>query len=206
LRSWEDGANTVERSSVYKKGGRISPEKQDEVLTRLALGETQTSIAATTGVSRSSVINMSRKHADTIKELHNELLDALPSAVGTVKEMVSNYSDPQKRMRMSSEEKKYAFGFTMELLKSTGMLGGAPPAVLVQNFFQDNKTVIIDPTVRDVLGRYVEDIKKISQEESDVIDLGQSESSGSDFRSDESEARRDEAYGGQGAYRYRRCV
>jgi hypothetical protein len=206
LRSWEDGANTVEKLSVYRKGGRITAEKENEVLARLAVGEPQTSIARATGVSRSSVVNMSRKHADQIRALHEELLDALPNAVGTVKDMITSYSDPQKRMRMSSEEKKYAFGFTMELLKSTGMLGGAPPAVLVQNFFQDNKTVIIDPTVRDVLGRYVDDIKKISQEGSDVIDLGEPESPDSDFRGNACETRRDETYGGKSPYSNRRGI
>lgn len=197
----ESNVNAVEQRSP-RKGGRVDIETKQEVLTRLAMGESQNAIARATGVSPSTVSNVSRKHGEVIRRLHESLLESLPTAVGTVKELVAAYADPYKRARMSSEERKQAFGFTMELLKSTGMLGGNQPAVLVQNFFQKNETVIIDPAVRDALGKYVEDIKKIGQEESNVIDIGESESQDADLGDDEGEAGRDEAHGGPCADRY----
>lgn len=199
----ENGASAAENRNP-RKGGRVDIETKQEVLTRLAMGESQSAVARATGVSQPTVSTLSRKHGEVIRRLHESLLESLPTAVGSVKELIATYADPFKRARMSTEERKQAFGFTMELLKSTGMLGAGQPAVLVQNFFQKNETVIIDPTVREVLGRYVKDIRKIGQEDSDVIDcsFGQPESEDSDLGSDEGETGRDEAHGGTCADRY----
>ena len=122
-------------------GQPIDAHTENQVIKALSLGKTQPAIATSVGLDQSTISRIGSKHRDIIDKARLRIIEAaVPAAVRTATVMVTNYSQPKRRKAMDAQDRKHAFAFTMETLKSSGILGthtGTSPLMIA--IYNDNR-------------------------------------------------------------------
>ena len=110
------------------------PVKQ-EVIHKLAVGETQTSIAKQIGVDQSTISRFANKDEaqKLIEEEQLKLVEVLPDAVQNVKDLVKEMKDIPKDDVKSRE---LSYKATTDVLKATNVF---PSPQYAHNIYNDNR-------------------------------------------------------------------
>ena len=136
--------------TYYKEIKRMArldiPHVKTEVVKRLAVGETQTSIAEQFGVDQSQVSRFVAK--DEIRELIEEeqkkLIDVVPDAVENVKTLVQEMKDIPKD---DIKRLQLAYKASKDVLKAVGLFPTPQYAHSLTNIYNDNRRLNVEPVI-----------------------------------------------------------
>ncbi len=117
---------------------------KDDVVKKLAIGKSQTSIAKQVGVDQSTISRFAKedKNIQLIEEEREKLVKVLPDAVRNVKDLVEEMptipKDDIKRRELSYKASK-------DVLKATNIF---PSPQFAHNIYNDNRTqTVIEPGI-----------------------------------------------------------
>ena len=122
------------------------PQVKQQVVKRLALGESKGSIAREVGLHPSQVSRFAKRgdiQALIEQEAFN-LLEALPDAVDNVKELVKEMSTIPKN---ETKRRELAYKASVRVLESAGILNTTAPSHTVVNIV-NRTTTMISPTIQ----------------------------------------------------------
>jgi hypothetical protein len=111
------------------------PGIKQEVIRRLAVGETQASIAKDVGVDRSQVCRFASRDEikPFIEQEQMKLVEVVPDAVENVKELVREIKDiPPKEIK----RRELAYKATLDTLKAVGIMPSPVQSLLITNIYQ----------------------------------------------------------------------
>ncbi|MHC4270342.1 MAG: hypothetical protein ACYSTS_18045 [Planctomycetota bacterium] len=114
---------------------------KNEVIHKLAIGETQTSIAGQVGVDQSTISRFANKDEaqKLIEEEQIKLVEVLPDAVGNVKSLVEGMKDvPEDDIKKLD----LCYKATKDVLKATNVFPSPQYAHNIYNDNSQNNTVI----------------------------------------------------------------
>ena len=150
IRQHTQGVKTQGNIRV-KKSKLDRPHIKKQVIQRLALGESQMSIAKDVGLDRSQVSRFARREdvKAFIEEEQMKLVEAVPDAVENVKQLVREMPNIPKKDIKSRE---LSYKASHDILKAVGIM---PTPVQSQFIVNLNKQTNIyqDPLVKELLQR-----------------------------------------------------
>ena len=97
------------------------PAGKAKAIQLIAAGYKHQEVADKMGVHETTLSNFKRKYRDEIQKAQEELINALPDAVGTATELIRKYHDPKKSKSLSHQEKSHAHAHIMELMKACNL-------------------------------------------------------------------------------------
>ncbi len=124
---------------------------KDNVVKKLAVGETQTSIAEKIGVNQSTVSRFASKD-EVIKLIEEEqlkLAEVTPDAVQNVKDLVEEMKDIPKD---DIKRRELSYKASKDTLKAVGLFPTPQYAHILTNIFNDNRQqTVISPAFMEYL-------------------------------------------------------
>ncbi len=143
------------------------PVKQ-EVIHKLAIGESQTSIAEQVGVNQSTISRFANKDEAQImiEEEQLKLVEALPDAVQNVKDLVEEMKDIPKD---DIKRRELSYKATKDVLKATNVF---PSPQYAHNIYNDNSqnNTVISPAFQQFIDFQSNNVEKML-EDSDGVNL-----------------------------------
>jgi len=145
-----------------RKSKLDTPHIKKEVIKRLAVGESQSSIANSVGLDQSQVSRFSSREdiRAFIEEEQKKLLEVVPDAVGNVMSLVREMKDiPAK----DTKRRELSYKASTDVLKSVGLL---PTPLQSQTLVKiySSQNVFMSPVMAEALKKYGESLK-LSPEE-----------------------------------------
>ena len=135
-----------------KKSKLDRPPTKVEVIKRLAVGESQSSIAGEIGLHRSQVSRFAKREdiKPFIEREQMKLVEAVPDAVENVKELVREMKNiPSKE----NKRRELSYKASQDVLKAVGIMPTQTQAPLVQNIYNDNR-FLLSPVVIELLSKH----------------------------------------------------
>ncbi len=145
-----------------RKSKLDTPHIKKEVIKRLAVGESQSSIANSVGLDQSQVSRFSSREdiRAFIEEEQKKLLEVVPDAVGNVMSLVREMKViPAK----DTKRRELSYKASADVLKSVGLL---PTPLQSQTLVKicSSQNVFMSPVMAEALKKYGESLK-LSPEE-----------------------------------------
>ena len=156
-----------------KKSKLDRPPVKAEVIKRLAVGESQSSIAGEVGLHRSQVSRFAKREdvRSFIEEEQMKLVEAVPDAVENVKELVREMRNiPSKE----TKRRELSYKATQDVLKSVGIMPAQTQAPLIQNIYNDNR-FLLSPVVIELLSKHGTQVLDLNSNGIDINDSGEAE-------------------------------
>ncbi len=120
---------------------------KDDVVKKLAIGKSQTSIAEQVGVDQSTISRFAKedKNIQLIEEEREKLVRVLPDAVENVKTLVEGMKDvPEDNIK----KLELCYKASKDTLKATGLF---PSPQFAHNIYNDNRTqTVVEPGIREL--------------------------------------------------------
>src|SRR3990170_5155409 len=145
-----------------RKSKLDTPHIKKEVIKRLAVGESQSSIANSVGLDQSQVSRFSSREdiRAFIEEEQKKLLEVVPDAVGNVMSLVREMKDiPAK----DTKRRELSYKASTDVLKSVGLLPTPLQSQTLVNICS-TKNVFMSPVMEDALKKYGESLKLPTKE------------------------------------------
>ncbi len=117
---------------------------KDDVVKKLAVGESQTSIAEQVGVDQSTISRFANKDEAQIliEEEQLKLVEVLPDAVQNVKDLVEEMKDIPKD---DFKRRELSYKASKDVLKATNIF---PSPQYAHNIYNDNRTqTVVEPKI-----------------------------------------------------------
>jgi hypothetical protein len=137
-----------------RKSKLDTPHIKEEVVKRLAAGESQSSIARRVGLDQSQISRFANKAEikPFVEEEQMRLLESVPDAVQNIKDLVSEMSSIPKA---ETKRRELSYKASKELLRSAGILPTPVGSQTLVNIYKDNRQQVISPRVLKIGGRYI---------------------------------------------------
>ncbi len=127
---------------------------KNEVINKLAVGKSQTSIAEQIGVNQATISRFAKedKNIQLIEEQREKLVKVLPDAVENVKTLVE---EMQTLPMDDTKNRELSYKASKDVLKATNIF---PSPQFAHNIYNDNsqQTAIISPNVLDMFAKHAE--------------------------------------------------
>jgi hypothetical protein len=132
-----------------KKSKLDIPHIRSEVVRRLAVGQTQASIARDFGLHRSNVSRFAKRGdiRPYIEQEQLKLLDAVPDAVENVKGLVREMKDLPKG---DTKRRELSYRASLDTLKAVGIMPSPIQSQVITTIF-DQRTQLISPVIHELL-------------------------------------------------------
>lgn len=137
------------------------PSVRTELVKRLAAGETQQSISKDMGILQQTISTFSRKEEiRSLIELERmRLAEIAPDAVKNVADLVREMPIiPKGKIK----QRELAYKASRDVLKATGVFPS--PSINIMSVYNDNREVVIEPRVFDLIQRVTTDMLKLPDE------------------------------------------
>lgn len=105
---------------------------EKHIVSQIAMGHPKAAIAREVGMNPATVYRFAKDQQLLIQQEMGRILDILPTATSTYKDLVEDYNNKDTRIEMSKTDKNHGFTATTKILESTGLLGHAQPSVMIQ--------------------------------------------------------------------------
>ena len=138
------------------------PHIKKEVIKRLAVGESQSSIAKSVGLDQSQVSRFTRREdiRAFIEQEQKRLLEVVPDAVGNVMSLVKEMKDiPAK----DTKRRELSYKASTDVLKSVGLLPTPLQSQTLVNIYS-SQNVFMSPVMEEALKKYGESLKLPTKE------------------------------------------
>lgn len=142
---------------MVRKSKLDTPHIKKEITKRLAVGESQNSIARDVGLDQSQVSRWSRKEdiRAFIEQEQKKLLEVVPDAVGNVMFLVREMKDiPAK----DTKRRELSYKASADVLKSVGLLPTPLQSQTLVNIYS-SQNVFMSPAMAEALKKYGESLK-----------------------------------------------
>jgi len=144
-----------------KKSKLDTPHIKQEVFKRLAVGESQRSIAMDVGVDHSRISRFIRRE-DVKPFLEKEqmrLLEAVPDAVENVMETVREMKHIPKK---ETKRRELSYKASTDVLKSAGIMPTPEKSQVITNIYQHNN-LTLSPMIQEMLRNHQKSIDSFIQ-------------------------------------------
>lgn len=145
-----------------RKSRLDTPHIKKEIVKRLAVGESQSSIARDVGLDQSQVSRFASREdiRAFIEQEQKSLLDVVPDAVENVKCLVREMKDIPAQ---DTKRRELSYMATKDVLKSVGIL---PTPLQSQTFINITKTqhTLISPIIQEMLNKIAESFRLTPEE------------------------------------------
>ena len=123
-----------------RKSHLDTPHVKSEIVKRLAVGESQNSIAKQVGLDQSSVCRFANREdiRELIEHEQGRLLEVVPDAVQNIKDLVLDMKNIPKD---DIKQRELAYKASKDVLKTVGILPTPVQSQTLVNLYQDNKAV-----------------------------------------------------------------
>ena len=138
-----------------RKSKLDTPHIKEMVVKKLAVGESQESIAKDVGLNQSQVSRWIANREDIrslIQQQQMKLLEAVPDAVENIKSLVREMKDLPED---DHKRKELAYKASKDILKCVGIMPTPIQSQTLVNIFQENKKEVISPKVLEIIGKVV---------------------------------------------------
>lgn len=162
-------------------------DTKNDILCRLAKGETSTSIAADYDISSSAVRQFKQKYRDQIIEEAEKYLQTLPDItemtkqdILTAKKLSKYISDPTNNTNDTALQevediltfKSQLYKTTNEIMKSLGFHTSQSPSFIFQQFNNNNtKSVVVEASIVDLIRKTTENMLDLPETEAPVEEI-----------------------------------
>jgi predicted transcriptional regulator len=132
-----------------KKSKLDIPHIRSEVVRRLAVGQTQASIARDFGLHRSNVSRFAKRGdiRPYIEQEQLKRLDAVPDVVENVKGLVREMKDLPKG---DTKRRELSYRASLDTLKAVGIMPSPIQSQVITTIF-DQRTQLISPVIHELL-------------------------------------------------------
>ena len=146
-----------------KKSKLDRPHIKKQVIQRLALGESQMSIAKDVGLDRSQVSRFARREdvKALIKEQGLKLAEAVPDAVENVKQLVREMSNIPKK---DIKRRELSYKASHDVLKAVGIMPSPVQSQFIVNLNQQTN-IYQTPMMQEILRKYSDSLINYKPEE-----------------------------------------
>jgi hypothetical protein len=139
-----------------KKSKLDKPGIKQEVIKRLAVGESQRGIAKDVGVDPSQVSRFARREdiKPFIEQEQMKLVEVVPDAVENVKELVKEMKNIPKK---DIKRRELSYKASLETLKAVGIMPSPVQSLVITNIYNQTN-VFQTPLVREIIKKYVKSL------------------------------------------------
>ena len=139
-----------------KKSKLDVPHMKKEVIQRLAVGESQRSIAKDVGVDHSQVSRFARREdiKAFIEEEQMKLLEVVPDAVENIKELVREMPNIPKK---DIKRRELSYKASYDVLKSAGIMPSPVQSQIIWNLNQQTN-MFQNPLIKEIIQKYSESL------------------------------------------------
>jgi hypothetical protein len=150
-----------------------TPHIKKKVVQRLAVGESQRSIAKDVGIDHSQISRFSNREdiRSFIEQEQMRLVEVVPDAVNNVKELVREMKGiPKKEIK----RRELSYKASLDTLKSIGIMLSPVQSQVITNIYQQNN-LIPSPTVMEILRKHGElmanfiNLEEEAEKDSDTV-------------------------------------
>lgn len=141
------------------------PQVKEDVIRRLAAGESQTSIAGSIGVDKSQICRFANREdiRAFIEQEQMKLVEAVPDAVENVKGLVREMKKiPKKEVK----RRELSYKASVDTLKAVGIMPSPVQSQVMVNIF-NRQTLALPPFVQEILEEHIRRIKETAMSEDD---------------------------------------
>ena len=146
-----------------KKSKLDTPHIKTEVVKRLAVGESQSSISKDVGLHRSQISRFANR--EDIKRLVEQeqirLLDALPDAVNNTKKLVKEMNKLPKR---DVNNRKLSWEASKVIMEAGGVIPTSRISHTLVNIYQQNFNQFIPPIIQELLDKRNEELNRLANQ------------------------------------------
>jgi hypothetical protein len=149
-----------------KKSKLDNPPTKAEVIKRLAVGESQSSIAGEIGLHRSQICRFAKREniKPFIEREQMKLVEAVPDAVENLKKLVREMRNiPSKE----TKRRELSYKASQDVLKAVGIMPAQNQAPLIQNIYNDNR-FLLSPVVIELLSKHGTQVLDLKSNEIDL--------------------------------------
>ncbi len=142
---------------------------KDDVVKKLAVGESQTSIAEQVGVDQSTISRFAKEDENIrlIEEEREKLVKVLPDAVQNVKDLVTEMPTIPKD---DTKNRELSYKASKDVLKATNIF---PSPQFAHNIYNDNRqqTQIISPNVMEMFASHAKSLIDNGEDDEENSDI-----------------------------------
>ena len=146
-----------------KKSKLDAPHIKTEVVKRLAVGESQSSISKAVGLHRSQVSRFANREdiQAFIEQEQKRLLEVVPDAVENVKRLVR---EMKKIPKKENKRRELSFKASSDVLKSVGILPSPVQSQTLVNIYQKNINQFIPPVIQKLLEERNKELNRLASQ------------------------------------------
>ncbi len=141
-----------------RKSKLETPHIKQEVIRRLATGESQKSIGRWVGLDGSQVSRFSRREdiRSLIEQEQMRLVEAVPDAVENVKGFVREMKTIPKK---DTKRRELSYKASVDTLKAVGIMPTPVQSQVIANIYNDNR-MILSPAVKAIIDEHLRRLNK----------------------------------------------
>ena len=139
-----------------KKSKLDNPHIKQEVVKRVAVGESQRSIAQDVGINPSQISRFTRREdiRPFIEREQMKLAEVVPDAVENVKELVK---EMKKIPKKDVKRRELSYKASRDTLKAVGIMPTPVQSQVITNIYQKTN-IFQDPLVQEILRNYMKSV------------------------------------------------
>ncbi len=140
-----------------KKSKLDNPHIRQEVVKRLAVGESKAAIARDFGLHRSSVSRFAKREdiRPFIEQEQMKLVEAVPDAVENVKELIREMKDIPKG---DTKRRELSYRASLDTLKAVGIMPSPVQSQVITTIYNEQRNQIIAPAVWELINKFAADL------------------------------------------------
>ena len=142
-----------------KKSKLDNPHIKQEVVKRIAIGESQRSISKDVGLNQSQISRFVRREdvKGFIEEEQIKLVEVVPDAVENIKELVREMKEIPKK---DIKRRELSLKASMETLKAVGIMSSHVQSQVITNIYHQTN-YFQNPLLQEVLHRHLKSLMNI---------------------------------------------
>jgi hypothetical protein len=142
-----------------------SPSIRKKVIQRLAMAESQESIARDVGLNQSQVSRFANREEikEFIEREQMKLMEVIPDAVENVKGLVREMPTIPKK---ATKRRELSYKASLDTLKAGGIMPSPVQSLVITNIYEQ-RNLNIHPIVEDVVSKYADSLMEEPVEDND---------------------------------------